>query len=112
MGFDPGQAVLGADARQYLEKVAGVLENRPQINIKLCGVAVDEDQIYEPVDAAEGSEVVADETVLKDLAQQRASVVKEYLVESFAVSASRLAVCLPQLEQGDTGAVPRTDLLI
>jgi outer membrane protein OmpA-like peptidoglycan-associated protein len=129
--FEPGQSVLDDSDREYLDKVAKVLKDRPKIAIKLCGVAASRDRLFfqqqqqkqqqqqqaakPPAQAQGASQLeapVVDETKLSEIAEQRAAVVKDFLIEKHKVPASRLVGCLPQLEIDDAKAQPRTDLLI
>jgi len=49
---------------------------------------------------------------LRELALQRAVVIRDYLIETHGVSASRLVSCEPRIETDQAEAEPRTDLLI
>jgi hypothetical protein len=53
-----------------------------------------------------------DEQKLTDLATSRAAVIKDYMVEKYQVSASRLVGCRARIETDPPDAKPRTDLLI
>jgi len=127
--FEAGQATLTATGEEYLAKVAKVMQERPEIAIKLCGVAVQQDNIFfqqqqqqdQPdqtavadTDAGQPSaEAPAmDEQKLTDLAMLRADVVKDYLAEKHQVPASRLVGCRAHIELDPPDAKPRTDLLI
>jgi outer membrane protein OmpA-like peptidoglycan-associated protein len=129
--FEPGQSTLDESDREYLVKVAQVLKDRPKIAIKLCGVAVAQDRLFleqqlqqeqqkqqqqsakPPAQTAAAAETPAvDETQLSEIAEQRAAAVKDFLIQTHQVPASRLAGCLPQLEIDAAEAQPRTDLLI
>ena len=44
--FEPGQSALDDSDREYLDKVAKVLKDRPKIAIKLCGVAASPDRLF------------------------------------------------------------------
>ena len=127
--FEAGQATLTTTGEEYLAKVAKVMQERPEIAIKLCGVAVQQDNIFfqqqqqqdQPdqtavadTDAGQPSaEAPAmDEQKLTDLAMLRADVVKDYLAEKHQVPASRLVGCRAHIELDPPDAKPRTDLLI
>jgi outer membrane protein OmpA-like peptidoglycan-associated protein len=129
--FEPGQSVLDDSDREYLDKVAKVLKDRPKIAIKLCGVAASQDRLFlqqqqqkqqQPQQAAKTpaqeqgtaplEAPLVDETKLSEIAEQRAAAVKDFLIEKHQVPASRLVGCLPQLEIDDANTQPRTDLLI
>lgn len=130
--FTPGKHQISSKNREYLGKVAGVLQDKPEITVKVCGFAIvaDRDVFVEQmkqeylaglseqqrkdsklVDAF-SADPTALQTRLKQLAQQRADVVMQHLQETHAVKAARLVDCQPrvQLEQGD--ALPRADLLL
>ena len=119
--FEAGQATLTATGEEYLAKVAKVMQERPEINIKLCGVAVQQDQqdqqdqtdVGDITTAQPSAEAPAiDEQRLTDLATLRAAGVKDYLIEQHQVSASRLVGCRERIELDPPDAKPRTDLLI
>jgi hypothetical protein len=123
VGFEPGSSIAAEGALGYLEKVAGVLKDRPEVNIKICGLAVADDRLAlsEPAPATEknpdakaakGSESVTDEQLL-DLARARADFVKSHLIGKHAVNGSRLVACKPHIDSGeDDDQAPRVDLLI
>jgi len=124
--FEPGQAGLDDSDKEYLSKVAKVLQDRPKVAIKLCGVAVPQDTAWFQQQAAaaqkSGDKTATAtkpavpqiaETQLLDLARARAESVKGYLVATFKTPADHLVGCRPRIEtDGDKGAAPRTDLLI
>jgi len=125
--FAAGSSDVLVGAGNYLEKVAGIMQERPEINIKICGLAVAGDRLAladaagEAAAAAgeaaktagkagpgEGAAAVSDEQLL-ELASRRADYVKERLVSDQAVSAARLVDCQPRIGKEGT---PRVDLLI
>ena len=110
--FGPGSVVHMEESYDYLEKVAGILKNRPGVNVKICGLAVDEDRpeiALKP--ASKDREDPEGEQKLLTLAKQRAAAVKDHLVEEHGVTASRLVACQPHIGE-DNEDVPRVDLLI
>ncbi len=130
--FQAAAAELDDQDRDYLGKVAKVLQERPKIAIKLCGSATQSDrqalaealaqqatkekkgEQKEERQAGEGEAEplpqVADEQLL-ELAKQRAETVEDYLVKEHGVSASQAAVCRPVIDS-DKAALPRVDLQI
>jgi len=99
--FEPGSSALKAGDLQYLEKVAGLMKERPRIKVKICGFAV-------PGEETEGE--VSDEALLK-LALKRSSLIKDQLVERYGVMPKTLFVCRPDMDR-DKDAKPRAELLI
>ncbi|HFD81359.1 MAG TPA: DUF748 domain-containing protein [Gammaproteobacteria bacterium] len=120
--FEPGQTKLDSKDLDYLAKVANILKERPQVAVKLCGVATAADSTFLQQAAAakkgakkkdkESAPTAVDDDTLLQLARQRAEGVKDYLVDTLKAPADRLVGCRPRLETDDASAVPRTDLLI
>ncbi len=121
--FAPGSAENLADSLGYMEKVAGILKARPAVNIKICGLAVEEDRtalagpVAKPApeagkDKPVAAAVTVSEAQLLELASQRAEAVKDYLVTGHGVAAGRLVACQPQVESADVDDAPRVELLI
>ena len=112
-----------AETDSYLEKVAGIMKDRPEINIKICGLAVAADRIAmggavaaDAKDKSNASDKVAalvtDEHLL-ELATKRAAFVKDRLVIKYGAPASRLVACTPEIDTAEADEnVARVDLLI
>ena len=124
VGFEPGLLEPAGETGAYLKKVAGILKDRPEVNIKICGLAVAADRIAlaggtAPKEAGsktagtiKGVKPVTDQQLL-ELAKQRAGFVKEVLVTKYGVTANRLVACTPHIDDAeDDGNIPRVDLLI
>lgn len=124
VSFESGQAAPSGDSDSYLEKVAAILKDRPEINIKVCGLAVEADRVTlaggavpsetdgKKAGPAKGGKPVTDQQLL-DLAKQRAAYVKDRLVTKYAVTASRLVACKAHIDDAeDEGNVARVELLI
>lgn len=117
VAFANGSAALDADAGEYLQKIRDLLQNRPELQLRICGYAVPADRAAlreqrlaaakaapggEGRAAAQGEpraeiEPIADQTLL-DLAEQRARAVQDLLVQSHGIDPGRLFVCQPELE--------------
>jgi hypothetical protein len=126
--FDPGSALRQDGSAVYLGKVAGILAERPDVNIKVCGVANDNDRATLLVKAtaaavtAAGQDArkkdapavepvaISDEQLLA-LAADRAGAITDYLVSEHGVTASRLVACQPAIDS-TVESRPRVDLLI
>ncbi len=133
--FEPAAALLDDTDRDYLGKVAQVLQERPKIAIKLCGAATETDRqgLFEAMakqakaekadnekpEEGTAEEGTAEEAAIPEvpesellaLAKKRAEAIEDYLVKQHGVSASRAAVCRPVIDP-DKAAVPRVDLQI
>ncbi|MAT65642.1 MAG: hypothetical protein CMN57_08355 [Gammaproteobacteria bacterium] len=126
VAFANGSAALDQDAGQYLQKIRDLLENRPELQLRICGYAVPadraalreqrlagarastgagkaeaapggEDQAAAQTEPGPEIEPIADQALL-DLAEQRARAVQDTLVQSHGVDPGRLFVCQPELE--------------
>ena len=124
VGFEPGLVTSTGEAGSYLKKVAGIIKDRPEVNIKICGLAVAADRIAlaggtaskeadsKTAGSTKGGKQVTDQQLL-DLAKQRAGFVKDELVTKYGVTASRLVACTPHIDDAeDDDNMPRVDLLI
>ncbi|MEA2093845.1 MAG: DUF748 domain-containing protein, partial [Pseudomonadota bacterium] len=122
--FEPASYAISYQRFEYLDKVAGVIKDRPEINIKLCGVAVlaDREALQQQAaaestgkdkknESGQGDQPVISDEQLIELADQRDAAVKDYLVSRHAIKARRLVACQPHIDR-DEAAEARVDLLI
>lgn len=124
--FAAAEISLDETAKQYLEKVATILNDRPKLRLEVCGKAVEKDRITilakreavekesskADVSKKEAAEVepVRDE-VLDDFARERAKLVKDTLVTDYGVSHERIYLCLPAIDE-TPGKGPYVELLL
>jgi len=132
--FDPGSDTISDNAVHYLERVAELMKTRPQLRIKVCGLATEADKgNRKETSGKKGAEqptaverspdapkvetypeqlqpLTADEQ-LGSLAKQRAAGISEYLVKNHGIEADRLLVCLPEYDARER-ATPRVELLV
>jgi hypothetical protein len=125
--FTAGSTTLDATALQYQQRLAVLLNERPQLRIKICGVATSSDRDYLAARALEAlkakqttsldidefgkplpAPVISDEQLL-ELAQQRADAVKAELINTHQLNAERLFSCHSQID-ANKDAVPRVEL--
>jgi len=127
VSFAAGSAQLQGDTDGYLEKVAGILKDRPEINIKVCGVAVAGDRqaladaqatasttAKDSKDSKDTKDAILaiDDAQLLELAKQRADNVKDMLVSRYSAKSSQLVACQPAISDGEEEGAPRVELLI
>lgn len=121
--FNAATASLTEDAKAYADKIATVLNDRPQLRIKLCGKAVSADRkkiISEKIlngrkkrDASKDDKpafTVNDEELIK-IANNRANNFKLHLVRQHDIKPSRLFLCQPAIDN-KLQAKPRIDINI
>jgi outer membrane protein OmpA-like peptidoglycan-associated protein len=95
--FDPGEAEINKSANQYLEKIAGLMKERPAISITLCGTATDSDR-----EVLRNRNVNKLEEALFQLAEQRGDTVKNHLMEQYSIAADRFFDCQPQITSAES----------
>ncbi|TVT56780.1 MAG: DUF748 domain-containing protein [Sedimenticola thiotaurini] len=134
--FDPGSSQIKSDQHPYLEKVAQLLNDRPEIHIRLCGVTVESDRLNLQQQAeqkrakialekqADGKEKRSEEVAvtqppieisddqLNTLAVERTHAIESYLSERHSIKGERLISCQPRIESDKQKTTPRADLLI
>jgi hypothetical protein len=125
--FGTGSAQWPADQSKYLEKIAGILKDRPGLGLRVCGIATEADRQALLQAAIEGQQAQREQektktkeappppqipdSALEGLAGNRAEALKDHLVEQYGIAADRLYLCLPDID-GELDAKPRVDLLI
>ncbi|MCW8891567.1 MAG: DUF748 domain-containing protein, partial [Sedimenticola sp.] len=133
--FESGSSQINADQYAYLEKVAQLLSDRPEIHIRLCGVSVNADRLAlqqqqeqlrlkdkEEKKAAEKEKeteqgtkqlpVIISDEQLNSLAAERALAIERHLAKKHQIKGDRLISCLPRIEEEKQASLPRADLLI
>jgi len=119
VAFAPGGLQWEGDVEHYLGKVSQVLKERPELRVRICGVAVDADreQLHQQKPGGAkmvvkgGKAVSISDDELLNLARARADKVKRYLVDRHKIKHGRLISCKPTFD-ADTQQPPRVDLLI
>ncbi|MDT8404922.1 DUF748 domain-containing protein [Sulfuriflexus sp.] len=124
--FTAGSTTLDATALEYQERLTRLLEQRPQLRIKICGIATssDEKALMEKALEAYQAELnrrgsyesgtpvpvpeITDEQLL-GLAAERADRIKTVLITRHGIGADRLFGCQPQIDP-KKDAVPRVEL--
>jgi len=115
-----------------LEKVAGILNDRPKLRVEICGKAVEADRIAlrdkqiallekqkelkkndknKEEAEAEAPEIVVPDMQIEALADERAQLVKEDLSDRYGVDHTRMYICLPEIVAAPESR-PLVELLI
>ncbi|HEM46843.1 MAG TPA: DUF748 domain-containing protein [Alphaproteobacteria bacterium] len=100
--FVAGSAHLSPVARQYMDRLAALLGERPGMRIRICGIATPADR----QGLGQGGTVTED--ALLELARQRAEGIKDALAREHGVAPERLFLCSPRMDEG----VPRAELAL
>ncbi len=96
-GFLPGLASLDEKGGDYLKELAGKLQDRPKLRLRLCGRVVNADRRKDK----KGKFTDTEEQLLK-LAQERADVASTVL-QRHGVAKTQLRACRPQLDKEEDG---------
>jgi hypothetical protein len=113
--FRAAEISLDETAKQYLEKIAVILNDRPKLKLEVCGKAVGKDRAVllekrtqakkdaeqkkgAPIEVSEKDMTVPD-TVLEDFARERAKLVKDALVNDHGISHDKIFLCLPAIDE-------------
>ncbi len=100
--FESGSEQLTAAEMPYMDKLSGLLADKKDLRIKLCGVASVEDHTALSNMTAPASPI--DDARLNSLAKDREVVVKRYLVEH-GINGKRLTLCKPKINDEEFAGV-------
>jgi hypothetical protein len=116
--YAPGTSTLSDQNKLYLVKIASVLKQRPEMQIKLCGIATESDRTAllmtngkKLTENAQKKPSVSDEQ-LKSLALERADVIEAHMIDLHRIESKRLISCQPRIDSKGAEAQPRTELSI
>lgn len=118
--FEPGSTALVGNATDYLDKISGLMAQRPGIRIRICGVSTETDRAAlassaektnQDAKKSDQDEAAKMDEPLLQLATDRADAVRGHLIEKHQVSVERLFTCLPKITQ-DAEVKPQVQLLI
>jgi len=115
MIFDSSLSQLNPAAIEYKNKIVTILNERPQLRIKVCGIATTRDRntliAKQQAEQTNKNQVLPQipDSVLLNLAQQRADNLKDALINQHQISADRLFSCLPKIDS-EAGTEPRVEM--
>ncbi len=130
ISFEEGATELDTSQYAYLEKVAGLLEDRNEVHIRVCGVTVEVDRqalkeaeiLRLKLAATKDADKKKSDTPLtvtitaeqlEQLAIERVQSVENHMTTQYGISVDRLINCKPRIEGSDKEqGKPRVDLLI
>lgn len=109
--FPAGSTEPEGDQNVYLDKVKSLLNERPKLGIRICGIATAADRttLGEQVRAQDKPAEIGDELLL-ELARRRSGEIKRLLVDR-GIAPDRLFVCNPEIDPNADGK-PRTELML
>ena len=125
--FISTSTALSHEAIQYKEKIAAILTDRPQLRIKVCGIATSRDRNAlvarqleilkaekamkkQAADPAKPTRLpVIPDSILLEIASKRADNLKAALINDHKIQPDRLFGCLPIIDK-EAGTDPRVEI--
>ena len=121
--FKPGATKLDDAARQYADKLATLLHERPVLSLHVCGMTNAEDfynltliNINKPTKTQAAAEqrlklIETHKPKLLELATERTHVVRRYLITNKGLDAKQVGECRSKFDVDDKGS-PRVDVTL
>ncbi|MBL4799245.1 MAG: DUF748 domain-containing protein [Oleispira sp.] len=102
LNYSSTETDVPTDNEIYLSEFSALLNDKPDLQIKLCGVASAAD-----IGKANGSDITSKQDLkkLSLISEQRASNFKQYMVDEADIDSSRLLLCKPQIDSSED-AIP------
>ena len=112
VGFAPGSGDLDENAAAYLQKVAEILRDRPDLQLRVCGLATGKDNAFLGEQGLiEGTASSSIDEKLLELAKKRAELIEDHLVSQYGIKDKRIFICKPEFDENAEGS-PRAELAI
>jgi hypothetical protein len=117
VAFAPGQAILTPQATAYLQKVGEKLAQRPEVALKLLGLAAPEDwyavtgsKSPTPAASVDLQKITPEaKDHLLAIAQKRADTLRSFFVDTFHIDPKRLFETAPQIDL-QASSLPRAEI--
>jgi hypothetical protein len=132
--FQPGASDLDPATMEYLDKVASIMKEKKDTVIRLCGWATESDRMGPraaaeiptappgaaplekksapdgEIDAPKDTRFPLSEKAMLALAEQRADLMEDVLVNQHGIKDKRIFICKPEIDK-DPDAKPRVELV-
>ena len=108
LNYLPQQVELSPEQIEFSRQMSVMLQDQPDINVKLCAIATPADI---GVTSAEQAHLADNVQRLKVISQQRVDTFKAYMVEQLNVNSAKLLLCTPQIDS-TTDANSRIEFVI
>lgn len=124
LAFGAGNSELSTDAITYLQRIGELMQKRPNLRVRVCGVSTSTDstalQIFsnnkttkEKLSLEQQAQELDQQLI--NLANNRVDTVKSHLILNYSIKAIRLFTCAPKVENDQparNAAMPRVELSI
>ncbi len=112
--FNPGSAEIQTGGKDQLDKLSKLLIEKPQVHLTLCGITNQQDVLAlypdrkteQPIDSSKASNTAITLTIeqtakLAELASERQTNSKNYLIGKHGIDHDRLILCEPEHKEGN-----------
>ncbi|MCW8833831.1 MAG: hypothetical protein OQK03_10960, partial [Colwellia sp.] len=108
LNYQTKQIEPNALQQAYLQSFIALMQDKKDTRVNICAISVPAD-----IDLAAGKEITDKKHILqlKELAEQRESAFKDYIIKHGNIASSRLLLCAPKIDSSK-GAQPRIELSV
>jgi hypothetical protein len=99
--FGPGSGDVSAEHQDYVVKIAGLMKQRPKLDLTLCANANEQDK--NALQLVQPEQPITDE-LLVNLADQRGTQLKRLFLDS-GIESKRIFICQPVYDAGAKNGV-------
>ncbi|NOQ46727.1 MAG: DUF748 domain-containing protein [Desulfobulbaceae bacterium] len=111
--FMPGENEIPENLKDYFERLAKILHDKPEADFQLCP----QSSAWEFISESKKEKLEEKELKLRDrdkkklmkLGQERAQNIKDYLIRNYSIDKDRLLICITGIET-EKSAKPRVDI--
>ncbi len=106
--YDAKATAVGEKQQQYAQEFIALMKDKPETQVKVCGVATVDEAGY-----PKGIELTNTEAIntLKSIAKARAESFKQYAVQNGEIESSRILLCNPKVNYTEK-SLPRIEISI
>ncbi|WP_114326938.1 DUF748 domain-containing protein [Candidatus Colwellia aromaticivorans] len=102
------QIAINEDQQAYLQAFIALMQDKEDTRVNICAVSTPAD-----IDLKSGNQITDKSKIkqLKEIAEQREEVFKEYIIKHGNIASSRLLLCSPKIDSSED-AQPRIELSV
>jgi hypothetical protein len=106
--YQAKQITINEAQQAYVKSFIALMQDKEDTRVNICAISTPAD-----IDLKTGSKVTDKSKIkqLKDIAEQREEVFKEYIIKHGNIASSRLLLCSPKIDSGEN-AQPRIELSV
>ena len=106
--YQEKQIAPNEQQQAYLQAFIALMQDKEDTRVNICGISTPAD-----INLLAGSQITDKKQIrqLKDIAEQREEVFKEYMIKHGNIASSRLLLCTPKIDSSDD-AQPRIELSV